>query len=834
MRNPEIGPQSRHRACLTAFLFVAAILWAPMAGLAQRTQDDLDRDLIPDGGKGDLAEDLLGGGLPGLNFESPFSADGSGEYDLDDLTSGVVINAQNSNYDSDTGTATARGDVHIAYNEVEIFADEAQYHKDSGDIKLIGDVIIIKGKAVDGSTLYKGDQAIYNIRTERITADSLQSSMNNSIFWKAEEFSTEKNDDRDFMKMEDAFFTTHDSATPNYRLKAKTIRIYPDDRIVFENVQVLVGDTPVFWLPYLSQAFDEDLGYTFTPGYRSDWGAFLLNQYGMLVGDHSLVQWKFDIRSDRGVAGGLDLMSLRHKNNENFGRIRLYYAHDSAPDTNVRSSTRSNDIDSSRYRINVQHRIYLPGPEESSLYIDIDINKISDIHFLEDFFPEEYRLDPAPDNIVSLVKHHDRGTLSLLGRFAANDFYRTDTRLPELALDFTRQQIAESNFYYEGETSFGVYKSKLSTSEIDIRNDGIADIKGRLGDPLLVDDPLFDPDLDQGLLDELLATADESGFNRLHTFHQVLYPHQFFDWLNVTPRAGIGATLYNSVDSGRDFGSETRSIATLGVDASFKLSKTFDDVHKPAIGLDGIRHVLQPYARWSFVEADDLPEGFPRVDRLVPSTSLRPPNLTQFTAVDDIRSSNIFRLGAYNRLLTKRDGNVHPWLELNSYFDVFAEDPEFDRDTSNLFNEIRWSPLPWVRLDLETQLPVFGDEFEFSEVNSRVTFMPTEHTELTLGYRFLNDHPFFLDSSQVYLRAYARLNDNWGIGAYQRWELEDNTLEVQQYTVHRDLSSWTAAFGAIMRDNRGEDEYGFIISLTLKEFPRVRIPVDFDPQGAGR
>jgi len=52
-------------------------------------------------------------------------------------------------------------------------------------------------------------------------------------------------------------------------------------------------------------------------------------------------------------------------------------------------------------------------------------------------------------------------------------------------------------------------------------------------------------------------------------------------------------------------------------------------------------------------------------------------------------------------------------------------------------------------------------------------------------------------------------------------------LELQQYTLHRDLSSWTAAIGAQVRDNRVQDEFSFIFSLTLKAFPRVGLPVDF-------
>ena len=44
--------------------------------------------------------------------------------------------------------------------------------------------------------------------------------------------------------------------------------------------------------------------------------------------------------------------------------------------------------------------------------------------------------------------------------------------------------------------------------------------------------------------------------------------------------------------------------------------------------------------------------------------------------------------------------------------------------------------------------------------------------------------------------------------------------------------SWTAALGAVMRDNRGKDEFGIVLTLTLKEFPQAALPLNLDPQGA--
>ena len=66
------------------------------------------------------------------------------------------------------------------------------------------------------------------------------------------------------------------------------------------------------------------------------------------------------------------------------------------------------------------------------------------------------------------------------------------------------------------------------------------------------------------------------------------------------------------------------------------------------------------------------------------------------------------------------------------------------------------------------------------------------------------------------------------------YEMEDSTLEYQSYSVHRDLSSWVASLGGLVRDNRGVTDYGVVFSLTLKDFPQVSIPLDTNPNPTGR
>jgi len=190
-------------------------------------------------------------------------------------------------------------------------------------------------------------------------------------------------------------------ADPNYRIRAKKITIYPNDRVVMKNVTVLAGNTPVFRSPYPSAAAGRRAWLQVHPGYSSNWGAYLLNQYGIIHGDHTLAQYKLDLRSSRGAALGADFISSSRRTTRT-GPPQVFYAADSDPTLNHANQVPV-DIDDQRYRINFQHRIYITGPAERTWYLDFDLNKISDEFFYEDFFMNEYRSDREPDNQVSLV-----------------------------------------------------------------------------------------------------------------------------------------------------------------------------------------------------------------------------------------------------------------------------------------------------------------------------------------------------------------------------------------------------------------------------------------------
>ena len=732
----------------------------------------------------------------------------------------------------------------IGDNGLELFADSLLWDSKAATVTLEGNVSVYQG-----NVMQRGDRAVYFYERKFLDASNLRVSLD-PILLEAGKFTVEQEGDQQVYVGRDAGITTHDVENPNYWIRAKKTRIYPGEKIVFNDLRLYAGDTPVFWLPYLSQPLDGELGYHFVPGSRSNWGPFLLNTYGVMLGGETdpvtgdnkdawlLSRWHADIRGSRGLGTGVDFVDTRVENPEEISGLSFYYLNDLDPNT-TRSGVPRGFVNEDRYQIELKHRIKPDFADDADWRIDSNLTWLSDRHYLEDFDTTRYRTDPQPDNTLGIYRRDDASLLSLYMRFRINDFYRADTRLPEVAFDQARAPLFSLPVLHEGATTLGFIGERAADPT---RNAIINPLIGlTLNDPAagrLLDElsgyerrlaesilalPLNDPKR-ESIRTQLL----DSSYARFHSYQEVSLPMMLGGFLSLTPQAGFGYSSYGAVEGPE--GNLDRTQLHVGAETSVKFSKDLGAYQNPAWGLDGLMHVLQPYSTWSLISTNDFEPGDPGVDRLTPTTRPRPLDPLRFTAIDELQSWNVMRFGARNRLLTKRDNQSFEWLYLDTYVDAFIEDPEGQRNFSNLYNDVRWQPLPWMGVDFETQFPLADGGSGFSEFSTRLHFQPTENFDFSLGYRFLNGHPVLTDSSRFDFQSYTRLTENWGIGMRHVLELDDNTLELQQYTVHRDLGNWVAGMGVSLRDNRLESEYGLVFSLTLKEFPSVSLPFEIDTE----
>ena len=745
--------------------------------------------------------------------------------------------------DLTTGILTLGGPIKVqGDNGLQIFSDTATIDTKAKIAILEGNVSIYQG-----NLLQRGDRTVYNYGTKSLETQGLRASLD-PILLESGKFTAEERDGKQVFVGTDAGITTHDVEHPNYWVRAKKTTIYPGEKVVFNNLSLYAGDTPVFWLPYLSQPLDAELGYHFMPGAKSAWGPYLLNTYGIMLGGNYnsetgenedawlLSRWRVDLLSRRGIGTGIDLVDTREEPIPEITGLSAYFINDLAPDT-TRSGIRRGFVNEDRYKVELKYRNELELKSDAKWRLDTNLTFLSDPYYLQDFDPDSFRVDPAPDNTIGLYRRDDASLFSIYARYQLNNFYRTDTRLPEVSFDKARAPLFGLPVLHEGSTSLGLIGERAAQqTQRAVVNPLFKLSAGDAAVPRLLRElsgyerrlavSMISLPLGDSRREAIRSQLLDPSYARFTTYQEVSLPLTLANSINFTPQAGIGYNRYNVVDG--PIGNSDQTYLHVGAETSVKFSKNIGDYTDASLGLDGINHVFQPYSNWSIISTNSLDPFNPRVDRLTPTTRPRPLDPNRFIAVDELQSWNVARLGTRNRLFTQRDNQSFEWLYMDTFIDVFINDPEGDREFSNLYNEVRWKPVPWLDVGLETQFPIFIGGSGFVEFNTDFRFLPTDDLEFSIGYRNLSNHPVLIDSSRIETKIYHRLNEDWGIGMQHSYELADGTLEFEQYSLHRDLGNWVAGVGLSHRDNRLEQEYAIVFSLTLKDFPTNTLPFNID------
>jgi len=141
-----------------------------------------------------------------------------------------IVNADQTYFEN--GVAIAEGNVIIQYGETTIYADYGQYHTDTHDVFVTGHVRIYR----EGE-IFVGERAVYNLETKKLHAANFQGDFYPFRF-SADSISSIGTG---AYLVRDASFTTSDSSTPDYQLRAKSARIYTGQRIILRNVTGMAG-----------------------------------------------------------------------------------------------------------------------------------------------------------------------------------------------------------------------------------------------------------------------------------------------------------------------------------------------------------------------------------------------------------------------------------------------------------------------------------------------------------------------------------------------------------------------------------------------------------------
>ncbi len=706
-----------------------------------------------------------------------------------------AVSGQEANFKSLEDTvieATHPSGVQATYKGSTLSADRLAVNRETSQTTAEGNVRLQRG-----SKLWVGEKLTYNFVTEEMSGDEFKvgdtpffASGRNLAASKLEETPEDpaapgKGDSPDLLNRvytaSDGTLTTDDVENPVYRIKAKTLIVFPGKRIAAYGATAYVGKVPVFYWPYYRRDYAErhPNNIELTPGFRSLYGPYILGAYNWVANTNLSGSLNLDYRQKRGFGGGPDF-------NYNLGRFgsglaRFYMARDDEPGTN----SLARPIDSQRHRLQFTHRLKL---RENTTARGV-MNWQSDEFFIRDFFETEYRRDPQPKTFFEFSHFWRNFSLNAMAQPQVNDFFDTVERLPDIKLSGLPQQIGVTPLYYESESSLGYFRHQYA-------NNAIPEFAAWRGD----------------------------------TFHQVSLPQTYFGWLNFKPRIGGRYTHYGESEGpGIPFTEEDRYVFNTGAELSFKASRVFKGARSQLLDISELRHILEPSVNYVYVPSpSETPANLPQFDTRFPTFRLLPIDYPQFNSIDAVDSENTIRLGLRNTLQTKRNDRVEDVLTSSVLLDWHARRRPNQKTFSDVFTSVDFQPRNWLSMTSITRYDI--DNGVFQQSDNYMTFEPGNIWSFSVGHRYIRDIPVLgpdSGASAIYGTFYLRLNEDWGLRTQHMFEAREGRLQEQYYTLYRDLRSWTTALTFRVRDSSsGREDYTIAATFSLKAFPRFGLGDD--------
>jgi LPS-assembly protein len=746
----------------------------------------------------------------------------------------VVITADGQNtYHGEI--ATADDNVILHYREDTIFADHIIYDRSTKVAIANGNVRIFSN-----SRIYRGDSITYNLETKAIES----SAFFGEEYPKMLQGKHVTTPGINHYRLTNAAFTTSNRETPSFHLQAATMEYRPGDEVVMKNVVLYVGEVPVFYFPIFVQSLvDPRPVYQFSVGTGGQFGAFIKNQYNWVASPQLRGTTELDIREKRGYAGGVDVQYFPTTTSDIL--LKTYFAQDnlySRPNPAVPNDPGHGDLSNpdvydgvpseNRYRIEYQqHLQFTPD-----LYSIADINVWSDPWITRDYFQGEYQSENQPPNFAALDQYNPNFNVSLLVSPQVNPFFETVERLPELLFESKQQKIFGSQIEYVSQSSVVNFERKFADTDNFLAP----------GDYIFQSNPravtaysYYHPNATYAY-----NTAENNDYSaiRYDTYHEFSYPHQYFNFLSLTPRIGGRFTYYtddnqdtndtvngNGLTNDKIENSQARFAVNAGLAGDFKISRTWEDVKDSNLGIDGVRHVIEPFFDSVYAPSPTVsPNQIRGFDNQFYNTQLQPLDQAQVNSIDSIDRQAVVRMGVWNKIQTKRDGANYDLLTWETYADADF-DHNFSAATpnstmSNLFNDIRFYPVPYLSFRSLDSVDTNAHDNGYSESDNDVTWQPNASLQISAGYHSINNSPVFQTNNSTSLDVFYRMNEHYQVEAQEGFQASDGRLQLQQYTIYRDLDAWqiSATFSDSEISN-GHNEESIYFSLSLKAMPQYQL-----------
>lgn len=713
--------------------------------------------------------------LPALNAQAPAS---------------LQVEADQLNYEAETNVVTARGNVVLRKGAQSLQADVITYNQVTEQAFARGNVVF-----TNEDQIWRGETLRYNFITGQGSFPSLEG-VSGPFKLKAD--SVERLGPVQTQLQDVTVTTCDDTVDPDFSITASRVDVYEDEIFVMRNPVFRLYGVPFFWVPNLTLDPErQPTNVDVIPGYSSRDGVMLLTSYSRYPADGYRTKTILDYRTERGLAAGQDFYWYDPASNTDHTVLKFYGALDDAPYRNQAQEdaylSQGIKIDEERYRIKFNTRQNLTSTDT----FWAKASYLSDAKVVEDFFDDEFRDEPVPETRVaySAVGQGWNANVDLTRQLNEDEFTSVN-RIPEASFNVPLLQMGDLELLYESETRAGYLEKTFSEFERD---------NGR-------------------------ENYDSA---RFYTDQMFSYPTKSFGWLNIIPRAGGSLTYYGNTNKTETQivpvstvgenniittsfetntvtnvgSSDVRVLPEIGFETSFK---AFGIIHDQPTNLgDGLRHVVEPYANYTFI----------------PEPDLTPAEIYQFDEIDQLGEQHDIAFGIRNKWQTKRrlaDGRHQIQdlvnMSLSTSYDLRSEaDPALGNWL--LDTELRLVDWAWTRFDVTYN----SDESEFSEMNLELHLKDTgSKSWMTLNQRYRVDR-----TNTTQLDYEISPTGRTGIAGYTRYDFESEGFEEQHIMLTIRTECIGYGIGGKWRQgdtyadgSSDEDDYEVWFQFWLTAFPR--------------
>lgn len=722
----------------------------------------------------------------------------------------IEVNADNVEYHKEEETVTGTGNVVINFKGVKLAADKITVNLITKDAFAEGNV-----RFYQGDKLYTAEEIYYNFETEEakfINADGrfrpffLHGGIVTKAAGKAE------------YHVENGYVTTSDYHLPDYRLKAQSVDIYPNDKVIMKNIVFEVGNVPVFWFPYWYYPLVErDSPFSIVPGYSKKFGYYVLTSAQIYRSENLKIAVAADYRTERGPGGGID--AEYNFNEQTKGMFKSYFIDDrNFEEFEIKSdgTEHRDEYEKRRYRITWEHEQQIF--EDTRLLAQLNLQ--SDKQIIDDFYPSEFHEVIQRTNFIDLTKATEDYQLEFYVSPRFNSFFDVLERLPEVSYTRKARPLFDWPVFYEND---------LRVSKLRFRFD---DEKRN-----------FDA-------------------GRLSTFHRLTLPLYIEDFFSIVPFVEGRSIWYSDMYRGS---TKRRFIFSTGFDSTFRVSKIYD-VENENWNIHGIRHIVENSVDFRINRTNI------DVDRVFQFDLIDSITHDGYFA---FKFRNIIQTKRHKEVVQLKDEkSLKPVIEhkgieevsrdlvdFSIQFDVFPTKAERDTiavgHTASQFSDLTPLDFFFIR-NIKLGTPYLGSTRGkyISEMLFDIKLQPFDwlSTELitrydpherqieeivwALGYYYKDkiawdiSTSFILGGSTQLSHTFSyRINEEWRIRIshildFDRESGKGGIFQHERYTLIKDLHEWEMAFSYSASRYyrlRKEIDRSFFVVFYLKDFPDIRL-----------